>query len=187
MPDKYYATVIYPKVDLSRINSFKEKHDPYYPGIGAHLTLVFPTPEEVGDEVITKHVEEILAKYKPFDIHLAGFEKAWDHWLFLNVKEGNEQIVRLHDELYTGSLESYLRKDIPFSPHIALGLFAAKGSGYSLENPTQVQLDEKAYKEGLEEAERLGLDYKTTVDAVHLLKLGKDLRTKIWDKEISLS
>lgn len=47
----YYAVVIYPDIDTSKIDSFKKKYDPYYPGIGAHITLLFPIP---ADEISEK-------------------------------------------------------------------------------------------------------------------------------------
>lgn len=35
--------------------------------------------------------------------------------------EGNSEIVKLHDKLYTGILNDELRLDIPFIPHIGFG------------------------------------------------------------------
>lgn len=135
---------------------------------------------------LENYLRGVFGNTQKFPIHLKGFEKAVDHWLFLTVQEGNDKIVRLHDELYRGPLEKYLRPDLPFIPHIALGLFAAKDSGYSLENPQIVGFDEVEYKRALEEAENLDLDYSTEVDKVKLLKLEKDLRTIVEEKEFTL-
>ncbi len=183
----YYALVQYPDIPKEQVDSFRQKYDPYFPGIGSHITLMFPVPvEEVPENAMTEHLSSVLSHWKSFDIHLAGFEKAVDHWLFLTVKEGNNEVVRLHDELYTGPLQKYLRPDLPFIPHIALGFFGKEGSGYNLENPTVVEFDEEKYKEALEEAEKLGLNYRTKVDKVNLIKIENNLQTIVDNREIKL-
>jgi hypothetical protein len=35
--------------------------------------------------------------------------------------EGHSKIIKLHDRLYTGVIESEIRLDIPFIPHIGIG------------------------------------------------------------------
>jgi hypothetical protein len=49
-----------------------------------------------------QHVRAVVSRTPPFDVHLKGLEKSWDHWLFLLVAEGFDDVVALHD-LYTGS------------------------------------------------------------------------------------
>lgn len=183
----YYCVIYRPQIDFQKINSFKEKYDPYYPGIGAHITLVFPIPvNEISEEEFESHIQGALKSFKPFEVHLSGFEKSIDNWLFLSVKEGNKEITKLHDKLYTGLLKKYLREDLPFSPHIGIGLFVNKESKYDLENPTILALDKEKYDKALQEAESLDLDYKVTFDKVSFIKVEKDLRTIIFNREIKL-
>ncbi|MCP4567450.1 MAG: 2'-5' RNA ligase family protein, partial [FCB group bacterium] len=47
-----------------------------------------------------------------------------DRWfLFLVPDEGFSQIIKLHDDLYTGIMSNHLRLDIPFTPHMTVGIF----------------------------------------------------------------
>jgi 2'-5' RNA ligase len=41
--------------------------------------------------------------------------------VFLVPDEGREQITELHDRLYAGVLQTHLRADIPFAPHMTVG------------------------------------------------------------------
>ncbi len=41
--------------------------------------------------------------------------------IFLSPDEGNSEIVKLHDKLYSGILRKTLRLDIDFYSHIAIG------------------------------------------------------------------
>lgn len=183
----YYCLIFKPQIDLSVINSFKEKYDPYYPEIEAHLTLVFPVLEnEISEDMFLEHVHTVLTRFKPFNIRFCGFEKSVDHWLFLSVEEGNNEIIRLHDELYTGPLAKYFRPDLPYSPHISLGLFSSKESGYDLKNPTILPLDQGKYESALAEAESLDMNYKTAFDRVSFIKVESDLKKEIFCKEILL-
>lgn len=184
----YYALVNYPQIPLEKINPLRQKYDYSYPGISAHITIMFPIPvEEVSEPILTEHLNTILGRWKSFDIHLKGFEKAVDHWLFLGVQEGHDEIVRLHDEIYTGPFEKYLRPDLPFIPHIALGFFGKQGSNYNLENPTIVEFDEEKYIKAVDESGRLNLDFKTRLDKVNLIKIENDLQTIVENTEIKLT
>jgi hypothetical protein len=86
----------------------------------------------------------------------------------LLLKEGNEKVIALHDELYTGILSSYLRKDIEYIPHIGLALFVRKDAGYNALNPRIVDFDEKLYRQALAEAESLKIDSFGIIDRLFL-------------------
>lgn len=180
-----YCLVIFPKIDTSAIEAFRKKHDPYCELIYAHVTVVFPTPTSVGRQALIDHIDFVLKSEVAFPIRLKGFHKAWDHWLFLTLKEGNDVVKRLHKRLYSGILAQYLRDDIPFVPHIGLGLFA-KGE-YDVRDPQAIGLDEKAYARALQEAEELNLDYLTVVDALHLVELDEAFTKIFWSKEFPLA
>lgn len=182
----FYALVHYPNIDTGRINEFRRKYDPHFDLIEPHVTLVFLLPESVGEKNLVSHLENVLRHWHPFPVHLKGLQKAWDHWLFLILAEGNDSITRLHRELYSGPLASYRREDIEFVPHLGLGLFARQDAGYDIRNPQNVALDEEKYFQALKEAQRLDLDYRCVIDRLHLLKINADISRIVWSKEFPL-
>lgn len=121
------AVVYFPKINLEKINSFREKYDPNWHIIPPHITLVSPI-FDVTENQLTKNVENIAKDTQPFSIHLIGLTKTSDGCLFLLVKEGKEKIANLHHRLYSGILDSYIPTDFPFAPHITLGSFGAEES-----------------------------------------------------------
>jgi len=90
--------------------------------------------------------------------------------LLLLLKKGNEEAIALHDELYTGILAPYLRRDIEYIPHIGIGLFVRKDAGYNALDPKIVDFDAKLYSQALKEAESLKIDSFDTVDRLVLSK-----------------
>jgi 2'-5' RNA ligase len=44
-----------------------------------------------------------------------------DRFLFLNVKEGNDRLIELHDKLYTNILEEYEDNAYTYVPHVTIG------------------------------------------------------------------
>jgi 2'-5' RNA ligase len=122
----YYCVVYFLEGNVSKIEEFRKKHGDFTSNVvRAHVTLVFPiATAKIGEEDLKKHVENIASNFRGFNANFSGFEKSWDNWLFLSVKEGfgRTEFVSLHDELYTGIVSPYLRKDLPFSPHISLAL-----------------------------------------------------------------
>jgi hypothetical protein len=96
-----------------------------------------------------EHVETVLKNWAPFPIRIGGFMKSWDHWMFLLLKEGNKEAIALHDELYTGILSPYLRRDIEYIPHIGIGLFVREGAGYNILDPKKVDFNAKLYSQAL--------------------------------------
>src|SRR3989344_6774673 len=135
----YCALLFYPRFSKKverEIRSFRIKYDPFVNSWKPHITLVFPVSnKDISEEEFIKNIKNTLSKWKSFDIHVNGFEKSWDNWLFILLKEGNDKVIELHDQLYTGVLSSQLRKDIEYIPHLGIGLFVKKNSGYTLKNP----------------------------------------------------
>jgi hypothetical protein len=193
----HYSLVHYPKFDRKteeNIEAFRRKFDPFVDSWEPHVPFIFPVPcNEIEEGKITEHVETVLKNWKPFPIRIGGFSKAWDHWLFLLLKEGNEKAIALHDELYTDILSPYLRRDIEYILHIGIGLFVRKGAGYNALDPKIVDFDAKLYSQALEEAESLKIDSFDTVDRLILnkviLKVGTSLhidRSVVSSREIKL-
>jgi 2'-5' RNA ligase len=168
----YYALVHNPEFDertKGNIEAFRRKYDSFVDYWEPHMPFMFPVPcSEVEETKLIEHIERVLKKWKPFPIRIGGFAKSWDHWLLLLLKEGNEEVIALHDELYTGILSPYLRKDLEFVPHIGLALFARKDAGYDALDPTVVDFDEKLYRQALAEAESLKMDSSESIDRLFL-------------------
>src|SRR5258707_8886452 len=97
------AVVYFPKIDSNDIDNFREKYDPHWRIIPPHITIVSPV-SEISESQLIGHVEAVISDVKSFSIQLHGLTRTFDDCLFLLVKEGHEEIVNLHDELYSGML-----------------------------------------------------------------------------------
>jgi 2'-5' RNA ligase len=184
---EYYALVHYPKLRNEKVEKFRKKYDPLVDIIEPHITLIFPLPaNQIDESQLVDHINKTLSKWRPFDIHMTGLKKSWDCCLFLLIKEGGNSIIKLHDELYTGILAKYLRKDIEFIPHITLGLFVKKVTSYDLLNLQAAAFDEKRYETALKEARKLHFDYMNRFDRVRLIKSNEDLSKILETKEFKL-
>jgi hypothetical protein len=129
--DYYAVGVLLPSLPKA-IGSFHRTHNPTADLIGPHLTLVYPVPASTGRDAFLGHVRGVVSGTPPFDIRLRGLEKSWDHFLFLLVTEGREEVVALHDALYTEILRPHLWTDRPYVPHVTLGLFAKERDAHDL-------------------------------------------------------
>ena len=165
-----YALVHFPEIDTERINLLRKRYDPQVNLIEPHITLMFPIPEVIGENNLVNHIVKVLGNRQPFQVHLQGLERSWDDYLFLMVEEGKADIISLHDEIYTGVLAAYRKADLPYVPHLTLGVFAKN-------------TDE--YRQALEAARRLDLDYRWVLDKIHLLKIDDGMTQIVWSKEFA--
>ena len=59
---------------------------------------------------------------KKFNITLNNITGDYrDGYLFLNVKKGNDNIIELHDKLYSGLLEKFIHRKMTYFPHLTVG------------------------------------------------------------------
>jgi hypothetical protein len=169
----YFALIYYPGIKNDRFHTLREKYEPFSSLLPEHLPLIFPIPDSIGLKKLEKHINRTLTQWKPFKVHFHGLQKTWDQWLSLVLKEGNDLMIKLYDELYTDFLTPYLRNDLPYTPHVGLGFFSKEQ--YDLTNPTaQLSLDEAKYKKAKEEFENLRLDFWRTIDKLALVKINTD-------------
>ncbi|MEI8073080.1 MAG: 2'-5' RNA ligase family protein [Candidatus Saccharibacteria bacterium] len=123
------VVIAYPKIsqaDLDWVQSVrKEKDKLNYMVIEPHFTFVFPVAN-VDEQEFISHVREKAKDAKAITFTLNktkvvkdSFNEYWH--TFLVPSEGYDEIVKLHDLLYTGSLQKELRLDIPFVPHVGIG------------------------------------------------------------------
>ena len=167
----FYALVHYPDIDKSRINQLRKRYDPQVDLIEPHITVVFPLPESVGEQRLASHIDGILRNWRPFPIRLKGLLHSSDDYLFLLLADGSTNVIRLHDELYTGMLAPYHKDDRPFVPHVTLGVFSE---------------DTDRCARVLLEAERMELEYNSYVDRFHLVKINDDRSRIIQSNEFPL-
>jgi 2'-5' RNA ligase len=166
-----FALIHYPAVDNAQIQAFRRKYDPQVDLIAPQITLMFPVPVSIGEDILIHHIKSVLTRWKPFPIHLEGVLLAPDNYIYLLVQEGKDSLTRLHDEIYTGLLATYLRTDIPFVPHVTLGLLA---------------LDSVSQDRVVDEATQLGVDHRGVLNNLHLIKVNDDRSRIIWSKEFTL-
>ncbi|RCJ36816.1 hypothetical protein A6769_15055 [Nostoc punctiforme NIES-2108] len=166
-----YALVHYPNINTEDINQIRHKYDPQVDLIEPHITLVFPVFEFINKNNLILHIDSILSKWKIFPICLKGLQKSWDEYMFLMVEEGKVDMVKLHNELYTGILAEYIRENLPFVPHLTLGKFTK---------------DTDKFLQVLEEVQHFDLNYRCFVDKVHLINIDDKQRSIIWSQEFVL-
>ncbi len=177
----YLALVYYPAIDWDDLHKLRKRYDPYAHLMREHMPFVFPVDEKIGRNKFKMHISAVLRGWKPFDAHFCKLQKTPDHWLMLTPEEGNADVVRLHDALYSGILAPFLRKDLPFVPHISLGHFG--NEQWELEKPLKkIGLDVPKYEKALSEFESVNLDLWRTIDQLTIVFLDQAL-TKCTDLE----
>jgi 2'-5' RNA ligase len=165
----YYYLAYFPKIDYSQINIIREKYDPNYSFVDPHIAVVFPLDSSIGEQELNDHIQEVIKSWKPFKISLAGLEKSWDHYLYLTVQQGKNEIALLHDNLYSGILSSFWLKEIQYKPHVTLGFFADKQAKFDKSDLGEVSFNEKDFNEAISLAKSLNINFQTTFNNVTLI------------------
>jgi 2'-5' RNA ligase len=158
-----YSLVHLPDIDAERINQIRRKYDPQVELIQPHITILFPVPESIGEDKLIDHLVNVLRDWKSVSIRLRGLAKSPDDYLFLLVDEGKDALVDLHMQIHTGALGDLRQTDLPYVPHVTLGVFRD---------------NENEYAQALAEAKQLDLDYRCAMHTLHLLTLD-DQRTRV--------
>lgn len=162
----YFALVQYLKNYPPEIDAFRKRHDPRYELARPHLTYVFPVDAKIGEVPLVQHIEQVLAGKKAFPVTFSGITYSWDDLVFLLVQDGNDSVIQLHDELYTGILQPFLRADIEYIPHVTLG------------------------KKSIAEAQDLDLvrdlAFSSEVSSLTLIKRENEMSPILWQKEFVL-
>ena len=171
----HYGLVLYPEVELGRIQEIRRKYDPTFDVIRPHVTVLFPVPEAVGEAELVSHIECILGNWCAFEIRLGGLVKSNDHWMFLTLGKGEREVKELYQALYTGILAQYRRDDIEFVPHLALGLFVKDQATYDWNKPQESEFDQQKYDAAIRDAEALRLDSSWEARTLHLVTIPDDV------------
>jgi 2'-5' RNA ligase len=123
------AIVVFPQFDnVSIIDALRHRYDPLDSVIAPHITLVFPFRSDIAPAALRQHIEQAVAGMRPFPVRLHEITGHANEYLFLNVKRGNDELIALHDRLYTGMLAPFLAPEFSFAPHLTVGRLADEGS-----------------------------------------------------------
>jgi 2'-5' RNA ligase len=109
--------------DRQWIESIRAKHDPEAKRIAAHFTLVFPAV--LPFRATEAHVSRVAHATEPIRFVLRRASVAPDTvgpggHVFLIPDDGRDAIAGLHERLYEGVLQSHLRRNTSFTPHISI-------------------------------------------------------------------
>ena len=157
------AVVGYPELtqtDFDRIQFIRARYDiANYKLIKPHFTFVFPCSGINRDEFLS-HIRRITDSVNRFTFSIQraivnGYKSGKEWYLFLVPDIGNDDIINLHDKLYTGIMANNLRLDIPYVPHITVGVFE----------------NEQACKEHAEKINKSGLAIRGQILALDIISL----------------
>ncbi|GGI11574.1 2'-5' RNA ligase family protein [Gottfriedia solisilvae] len=113
---------VFPQFDnIEKINEVRKKYDSLHDLILPHISLVFPFTSSIVKEDLMKHIKEAVTDVSPFELTLKGITGNNNQYLFLNVKKGNDELIELHDRLYTGILKDFLNRNVSYVPHMTVG------------------------------------------------------------------
>jgi 2'-5' RNA ligase len=156
--DMFYVMSYQPEFgpELSQaIAAIRRVHDPTEFLMPPHVTLLFPTASSIGEARLIEHLDGVLRETRPFEIRFGGFSKSRDHWLFLEVTGGGDQVRSLYRSIHSGILADGRNEE--FLPHLGLGLFLKPGATYDYRNPRESDFDRERYEAVLRQAESLPL------------------------------
>jgi 2'-5' RNA ligase len=122
-----FAKLDIPAPDRAVIEAIRRRHDPLHGRVEPHFTLIFPFAGGSVGEVLG-HVQNIASKVAPIPFRLARVAAVRDPLspgahLFLLPDEGEQQIIDLHDRLYSGVLSTSLHPTAVYLPHVTVGRF----------------------------------------------------------------
>ena len=143
---------------IKEIQQIRKKYDPGYKKFKPHITLAFPF-KNINQKELQLHIKNSLTGVKSFNLELKGIRKSpKEYYLYLLIKTGKGKILKIHKSLYSELLTKQLRKNIPYIPHITLGVFGTK----------------KQINEAINEIKKEKINFKTKIKAIKLLTLNKD-------------
>lgn len=149
------AVVLFPRIDASKIDLFRKKNDFGTSILHPHITII-PPLTTLSPEQLVEHVEKRSKNTRPFPIRLNGVSKTEDDCIFLLVKEGGENVMRMYQKLHSEKLSSRVPQKYRFILHMTLGEREAK-------SPDEF---EKAFSE----AKGFNYDYSCVIDSISIIQ-----------------
>jgi len=166
----YYFLAYFPKIDFSQINEIRSKYDSNKPYIDPHIAVVFPVDSTIGESNLIDHIQTVTNNTVSFPISLSGLEKSWDHYLYLTVNKGVENIISLHDKLYTGILEKFWLKNVPYKPHITLGFFAERQAKFDKSDIQDIKVNTADLDNAMLMTEKFNFNISEQFNSLTLVK-----------------
>lgn len=117
------SVLMFPKFSMNNeIDIIRSQYDNLYYHIAPHISLVFPFDSQLSDEQIIEVVTEVAKQYPPFEIQLQEVSGDSKHgYIWLVIDQGSSMLEKIHDALYDKVVfRRYLRKDLPYQPHITI-------------------------------------------------------------------
>ena len=121
---------IFPQFEnISEIEAIREAYDNLFGLVAPHITIVFPFESALTNEQISEEIHKQISDFSPFKLTLKGFSKKVDRYgsfLFLDVVEGMDEIIKLHYKMHEGILKPYHSPwtlDGSYLPHMTVGRF----------------------------------------------------------------
>ena len=152
------------------INKLRKKYDPNYKKYLPHLTLIYRF-KKLPKEIIQEHIKKSIQEIKPFEVVFKGYSKSSiGLYLYLNIKKGYKNLMKLHKNLKTGPLRAVKNPKMPkYIPHLSLGYCY---------NKNQLKKIIKSLPKNLEVRERVSSIYLLTIDKKRKTKTKKRFNLK---------
>jgi 2'-5' RNA ligase len=147
------VVVAFPRIqsvhEWAEILSVRDRLDPLARRIPAHITLVFPFESAMSDFELETHLRELIAQSRRFSVVFQGITAYENEYLFLNIRRGNDEVMQLHDVLYSGALATYRVRRHTFVPHVTVGRVRSEEVPAALEATAGVNSPIKANIEAI--------------------------------------
>ena len=158
------AIVIFPRFNaIDIIESLRKKYAPLSTIISPHLTLVFPFESDISKEILKEHIVLASKAISPFELVMKGITGTSDHYLYLNVKKGNDILVKLHDNLYNGILNELYDHRYTFIPHVTIGHLT----------------DEESFNKAIYACKPVDLEFKTIVNTISVVTVNQGVKSDV--------
>lgn len=163
-PNAAFLVLAVPRLsekDASWIDDFRKEHDKLFYGIvDPHFTIVFPT-FGIGLNDFVAEVKKQAIGFKSFKFRircaLINNDRLSEYChVFLSPDEGNSDIVKLHDQQYSGILRKTQRLDIDYYSHIVIGSYT----------------DRNKCKELTDSINRQNIDIAGSIDSLDIIQYG---------------
>lgn len=117
-----FAVVAFPRTGaLAAIEAIRARHDPLADVIAAHVTLVFPFDTAISIDTLQSHVELVASRTPAFQAGVRASARIDREYLFLDISNGADAFIELHDRLYHGLLRAHRSRTHLYQPHITIG------------------------------------------------------------------
>jgi 2'-5' RNA ligase len=149
----------------SGVQAFRVRHDPLALCIPPHITLLFPFEDEVGDEELVRHIKGSVQRLGSFAIGFAAPVVVDDRLIWLPVRDDVGAVADLHARLYGSIMRKHHRTEIPYRPHVTLGVAREDDAAELLREAEHISLAAEYRVENLV-LERIGADQQSDIIAM---------------------